>query len=208
MPEVTTPSVWRWLVWSLRVNMWLTLRQIRGASQYWVRSLMLTGMHEAANRCRTGTNSSTVAWELNHYGQIITWSDGAVCVCVCVCERACVRMRRQVCLTWGRRRHIKHYTVIQFTNNVNHFGMCLSGHFSLLLIILPFFPQQLPKLQHNSQYYILFIPRLVFARYLCHLHHTVCLNWLWTGCISSWMDCWPIRGRPRVLVANLCNYKW
>lgn len=87
-----------------------------------------------------------VAWELNHYGQIITWSGGAVCVCVCVCERVCLRMRRQVCLTWGRRRHINHFTVIQFTNNVNHFGMCLSGHSSLLLIILPFFSRTITQI--------------------------------------------------------------
>lgn len=73
-----------------------------------------------------------------------------VCVCVCLCVPAymcaCVKMRRQVCLTWGRRRHIKQCTVIQFTNNVKHFGMCLSGHFSLLLIILPFFfPSNYPN---------------------------------------------------------------
>lgn len=92
MPEVTTPSVWRWLVWSLRVNMLLMLRRIRGASQHWVCSLMLTGMHAAANRSRTGTNGSTAAWELNHYGQIITWSNGAVSVFVCVSKRVRVRM--------------------------------------------------------------------------------------------------------------------
>lgn len=54
---------------------------------------------------------------------------------------------------------------------------CVFLDVSLLLIILPFFSEQLLKLQHNSQYYILSLPCLAFSLYLCHLWNKCA----WTG---------------------------
>lgn len=151
-----------------------------------------------------------------------------ICVCLCVpaCMCACVKMRRQVCLTWGRRRHIKQCTVIQFTNNVKHFGMCLSGHFSLLLIILPFFfPSNYPNysvilgITFCSSLVSLSLPLSLdppLSLYLCHLYPTLCMNWLGTGlfhlpfngdisgkgCVSKWSICVTTKEKKTLICSN------